>query len=104
MATSDGGPAFPLPFVFDASRGVNGQYIDGEDAGVCTGLTLRDYFAGQVLASVAEQACRAYTTTDRMSNWIATACDAGGYDSTIEAVAEWSYAIADAMLVARAAK
>jgi hypothetical protein len=46
------------------------------------GMTLRDWFAGQALASTA-----------KMEN------PQGGYDST--AIAEWCYSMADAMLAER---
>lgn len=52
MSTKDGGPAFPVPFVYDPDRGECGAYVDGEDAGAPTGMTLRDWFAGQALAAL----------------------------------------------------
>lgn len=41
---NDGGPAFPLPFILDPTRGEMGMYVDAADAGVPTGLSVRDYF------------------------------------------------------------
>lgn len=80
----DGGPAFPQPFIYDPDRGHAGQYIDAEDAGVSTGLTLRDYFATKAL-----QGQIAYEGME--------GCDA-------EHIAGMAYELADAMLAARRAE
>lgn len=55
-----------------------------------SGLTIRDYFAGQALAG--------------MGTWVPTT-DAGYMpDDVIAAKADWAYAQADAMLAAREAQ
>lgn len=67
-----GGAAFPhnIPSAFSAGA--------GGGAGVWTGMTLRDYFAGQALAGIL----------------------GGTYPTpTAEACADYAYSIADAMLV-----
>jgi hypothetical protein len=67
---SDGGPAFPSP---TANPTQNGQ------------LTVRDYFAGQVLAVCIE-----------------AGVDANVRGESPEACAQWAYEFADAMLKERA--
>jgi len=72
---NDGGPAFPIhPNTRSAPR----QWE-------CDGMSLRDYFAGQALASIP------------VRNWEHIGNDA----ETIKAWAECCYAAADAMLEAR---
>lgn len=77
----NGGPAFPGP-----------DYANG--------MSLRDYFAGQVLSGMV-----VHTTAHEVN-----ACDKTGLtpiytegdpSETNRRIAEWSYAIADAMLAAR---
>ena len=86
----DGGPAFPLPFVLDSTRGVNGQYVDAEDAGVRAGLTLRDYFAAKAMqAIISKHPPGEGTVADQLD----IACN----------VARGSFVYADAMLAARKA-
>lgn len=46
MSKNDGGPAFPLPFASDPDTK---HWTDGSDAGVPTGLTIRDWFAGKAM-------------------------------------------------------
>jgi hypothetical protein len=75
----DGGPAFPLPFILDQTRGINGEYVDCEDAGVPTGLTLRDYFAAKAMQGLMARI--------------------GAHDAHI--IAHDAYSVADAMLEAR---
>ena len=70
----DGGQAFPLS--------VHPGHGYGPKASTEPGMTLRDWFAGQALASTA-----------KMEN------PQGGYDST--AISEWCYSMADAMLAER---
>jgi hypothetical protein len=82
----DGGPAFPVPFYFDQSRGEYGMYIDGVDAGAATGLTVRDYFAAKAM--------QAYITG-------ALADGAELHPGDSEAVSRASYVQADSMLAAR---
>ena len=75
----DGGPAFPRP-------DWNGSWV-GPDT--FSGLSLRDWFAGQALAGVID-VCRSDTV---------------GIGETREELFAWkAYRIADAMLAARAAK
>lgn len=52
MSTNDGGPAFPVPFVYDPDRGECGAYVDGKDADAPTGMSLRDWLTGQALAGM----------------------------------------------------
>lgn len=82
----DGGPAFPVPFMYQPDQGPNGMYVDGADAGAATGLTLRDYFAAKVMqADLTSDPMGRIWTNDGMS------VRAGIY-----------YEMADAMLAARA--
>lgn len=86
MGTRDsGGPAFPHP---DGHLGHNGDWISHE----ATGMTLRDYFAGQVLAQLPVKWDAAYSKLDYD-------------DGRPEREAMWSaraaYRMADAMLKAR---
>lgn len=76
----NGGPAFPIPFIFDQTRGHGGMYIDSDDAGVPKGMTLRDWFAGQALGAY---------------------CCHVSLDATKEDTAIWAYQMADAMIAAR---
>lgn len=70
---NDGGSAFPLPTVFNEIQGLKYTYE--------TGMTLRDYLAGQVLIGLSKD-------KDLTFN---------GYDNT----ALIAYSMADAMLKAR---
>lgn len=79
MSTPDnGGPAFPVPITSDQP----GQVVSACELGT-GGMTLRDWFAGQALASLAR-------------NWGSS----GGYSRDSD-VAKDCYALADAMLAAR---
>ena len=81
---NDGGPAFPAHdyIVGDLQR-------DGfQKLGATRGMTLRDFFAAQVVAGC--------------GNWPAT--DALGRPLQPAHVAGYAYAIADAMIAARGAK
>ena len=72
MVTNDGGPAFPVN--------------DPGDPAQMPGMTLRDWFAGQALAGIAQ------------------AHNSGGAEPFFEhkcLVAQYAYAMADAMLKAR---
>lgn len=76
MSTTDGGPAFPVAEVFDERRGGYMQYGS-------YGMTLRDYFAAQMLSGIAYHAGE-------------------GCDGYIEQRVRVAYAIADAILKERA--
>lgn len=86
MSTSpnDGGPAFPLAAPEDEK---SGPYFS-------TGMSLRDYFAGQMLAAA--------MSDDMMySVLLQVALDSGS--SKHLAIATACYAFADTMLIARSA-
>lgn len=71
---NDGGPAFPFEF--------EDRQADGSvQALVHTGMSLRDYFAGQVLPEVYRAGCRT--------------------KATIQDITQKSYDVADAMIEAR---
>ena len=73
-------PAFPRPYSEDA-------FLADTDYLAQDGMTLRDYFAGQVVVGVMSE----YWNSDRMR------------DPTFEDIALSAYGIADAMLKAREA-
>lgn len=78
---NDGGLAFPHPGLCDPRfKPQPGDF----------GMTLRDYFAGQALASLAGSA--ASDGSDFL------------HSSGAQSAARWAYAFADAMLAARASK
>lgn len=83
MSRTDGGPAFPeLTMGHDGPSGTqNHRTIRFESTG---GMTLRDYFAGQMLQAI--------------SGSVAAARAAGG---TPDGVAETCYSMADHMLQER---
>ena len=70
---NDGGPAFPTTPV---SHGYTPD-TQGNGTGCGPGMTLRDYFAGQALTSIATEAC------------------------DMDEKARWCYRLADQMLIAR---
>jgi hypothetical protein len=74
---NDGGPAFPVQSIYSEDHGTNSR-----------GMTLRDYFAGQALANV--------DVRIPMSDDDDT--------PSPRAIANYMYAMADAMLAAREAK
>lgn len=74
---NDGGPAFPVQSIYSEDHGTNFR-----------GMTLRDYFAGQALANV--------DVRIPMSDDDDT--------PSPRAIANYMYAMADAMLAAREAK
>lgn len=84
MSMSGSEPAFPVT--------TNHPHLAG-----CPGMTKREYFAGQALAGLAEQAARANTSCDR-SQWICKAADESEHDGSFEAVAVWCCEMADALI------
>ncbi len=80
MSINDGGPAFPQ----SPLHGPNGEvvtigaYVSGE-----SGMSLRDWFAGQALTAVSMPGPEGMVCTDPVK------------------LAGWAYALADAMLKAR---
>ena len=84
---NDGGPAFPCPANPDEGHTspITGEWVDtSEFAAASTGMTLRDWFAGQALAGLV-------TLESRL-------------DKEPAEDAALAYRIADAMLAAREAK
>lgn len=77
-ARNNGGPAFPRPASVDTSGGTlpDGDFVVKEQSG----MTLRDYFAGQVLVGLL----------------------ADGFELSDAKLAEACYVTADAMLAERA--
>ena len=80
MSITDGGPAFPRPISVEP----NGDIAFAE-----TGMSLRDYFAGQALAVL------------NYHNVLATVMTPTDVEPEIRNVAALSYRIADAMLKER---
>ena len=78
MTTDDGGPAFPAE---------SEHHLNDMPNVLHTGMSLRDWFAGQALAG-----------------WLASYPDEGLDDipATARGVADFAYLVADAMLAARA--
>ncbi|WP_338615511.1 hypothetical protein [Pigmentiphaga sp. CHJ604] len=83
----DGGQAFPVPGL---SQLPNGGFINPE-----AGMTLRDYFAGQALISIAAMA----VTKQGAATLLQIQKETGKHPN--EAVGELAYEIADAALRAR---
>ena len=81
MATDGSGPAFPQPIAATGETFASAQNAEGHQSG----MSLRDWFAGQALASFGLDYDRAAST--------------GG---EAEMVAQIAYQIADAMVAARA--
>lgn len=87
---NDGGPAFPIP----QQQFTDGYTIVGAEG--APGMTLRDWFAGQVATSIAQTIITADQTV------LSVVADAEGYDGSVDGyVAFRSYRIADAMLAER---
>lgn len=85
---NDGGPAFPLPAVYDSGRD---EVHAAAAYGISAGMSLRDYFAAKVLPAIYE-----LTDADFQKN--------GCPDPSWRyGVALDAYMMADAMLRARAA-
>lgn len=76
MNKDTSGPAFPHHFTRDS-------------VGDCTGMSLRDYFAGQALAGLAAN-----------QQWLENIAQANGGDAR-SAISVAAYEVADAMLEAR---
>lgn len=79
----DGGPAFPRPY----STSINGNIQMWEQ----DGMSLRDYFAAQVLPEVYKE----------VGTWSLNHTRSQGYDTWAEAVAHLAYEAADEMIRAR---
>ncbi len=83
---NDGGPAFPYVQMSEAT----GQPING-----CfnSGMTLRDWFAGQALAGL--------LANPTVREWDAAASEQGDPDALVQVCALMTYKQADAMLSER---
>lgn len=80
MSKETGGSAFPIPIAGDSAG-----FVDAEECGAQTGMTLRDYAAIKAMqAMVSNHHIFDYTT-----------------DSQINYVVDGAYRLADAMLAAR---
>ena len=87
MTTNTGGPAFPFAVT--------------DEARISDGMTLRDYFAAKAMQSVIVELGRALQHMEGVEfTGLVIADNEGG---TPTAIAEDSYAMADAMLKAREA-
>lgn len=86
-ATTDGGPAFPVPVSADSGGGLNYARDPG--------MSLRDYFAG--LALQGELASQHPETSHEEAKEYA-------FPAERKRLAGWCYAMADAMVAARTAK
>ena len=87
---NDGGPAFPMPGVYDASRDVIAPVNDYYDAG---GASLRDYFAAKALEGLLANPARCSGAEVEV-----------GKTAYARLVAKVSFEFADAMLYARGAQ
>ena len=81
----DGGPAFPYP-----QHEMKGWNVSAGFTAPSVGMSLRDYFAGQVIATM----CTPEVIFGIMKKM----------DGAAAAVAEQAYRVADAMLAARGAQ
>ena len=81
----DGGPAFPVIPPADYRGGSQAGYPYPDD-----GMSLRDWFAGQVLSGIMSAVCDGTHTTKR------------GDETPPRFIARTAYGIADAMLAERA--
>ena len=92
----DGGPAFPASLAYSPE----GQaHVASEYFANCEGMSLRDWFAGQVLNGI-------YSSEDSRSMPMDKSKSEREEQFTAwaKADAEWSYRIADAMIAARKEK
>lgn len=68
MASDNGGPAFPEPFLYDATLGECGKVVTSSEYGIPTGMTILDWFAGQALVSLVHRRemtdAQTYTKSD----------------------------------------
>lgn len=87
-AQNDGGPAFPLPFILDPTRGESGMYVDAADAGAPTGVSVRDWFAAKAMVMMASYIAGRDFPSLEGEHWTASKARA-------------AYQMADAMLAAR---
>lgn len=94
MNTKDGGYAFPRQL----KQVENSMEFERSELAAQTGMTLRDYFAGQVLASVAAELIKAMSTSEK--TWIGEAADELDTDSDTY-IADCCYDMADKMIEAR---
>lgn len=83
-SNTDGGPAFPLPFVEGKDRDGYTTYTTADDIDH-GGMSLRDWFAGQALGALLDPTIVRASQSDEND------------------IAEMAYELADAMLLARAA-
>jgi hypothetical protein len=81
MTDKTGGPAFPHHFTPDS-------------IGDCSGITIRDHFAGKAMSVVATGHMQGYTDNDGRLLWYLPS-------NTFSSVAADAYAMADAMIAAR---
>jgi hypothetical protein len=51
MSKNDGGPAFPVP-IFNATDVCVANALKQQSTGELSGMSLRDYFAGQVVVAI----------------------------------------------------
>ena len=78
---NDGGPAFPQKRLYRDGQGIDHEIHE-------TGMTLRDYFAGQALAGI----------MGPNYDWFTSGTETG---SRTHEAAFFAYSLADAMLAAR---
>ena len=83
MERETGGPAFPVPIAGDTAG-----FVDAEECGVATGMTLRDYFAAKCMPAVIGSLNGPVTGEE--------------YPGDFDYYASAAYKMADAMLAARA--
>lgn len=86
MSKETGGPAFPVPIAGDTAG-----FVDAEECGVATGITIRDYMAAKVLPAIYKE------HWEEVVNNGATFADDWPTGLAMDA-----YRLADAMLAVRA--